>query len=478
MRGLWRLHHLILLRGEESEPALPFLGGDTSNIYCWFLIGVGGAGINVVTQFLSQARVPGLTPMSMSGINMRGLAGFALLTTNIMELLKPETAQILGADAPTGELGAEKKSTHVKLAEKHIIGHKLHRWMGSGANPNLARAWAEKDDLLTAHGGKLDEATDPEGLWRQAQGFILVHGVGKGTGCGATPVIAKRIKKELKGSPAVFSLTILPQLPKHGYRVQVAAEREITNALIGLADIVKAVDGVFICENAHLAMHIAQESLPRSADFYRRLNQPIIELLNTLFISKVHVETGVQTDIMDIQQHCRVSSPEPDMGSIQVPCHWVTSAPTDLSIMVRNALSDPAKMAPCDERTASDVYLMEVLPRSYHHIGWEHYLSALEVLREVLETGEIESPALSPPSVALAETEDSRTLILLANPRILELVEALKIACSYAFGRKRSPVYREMLEEREDILRKIFRMCDLEEEFDEIWGQRGAKVMR
>jgi len=291
-------------------------------------------------------------------------------------------------------------------------------------------------------------------------------------------VIAKRIKEELKGQPAVFSLTILPQLPKPGQRIRVASEKEITNALIGLADVVQAVDGVFVCENAHLAEHVVQGSLPRSADFYRKLNQPIIELLNTLFISKVHVERGVQTDIMDIMQHCRVCSPDPNMGSIQVPCHWVTRAPTDLSVMVKNALTDPAKMAPCDEKTASDVYLMEVLPIDYHDIGWKHYLEALEVLRKMLGTDDMYSPALSPPSVALAETEDSRTLILLANPKIPELVEALKIACSYAFGRERSPVYREMLEEREDALHKIFKMCGLEEEFDEIWGQRGKMMVR
>lgn len=172
----------------STEPAvkqeLPALAAQPLSIR---IIGVGGAGGNVVAQ--------------MAGSDLRQLRLVALHTS----------ARILAAtDAP----------------EKILIGGDLTHGLGAGGDPSLARAAAERDVAIL------------KDLCAKVDLLFIVTGLGGGTGTGVAPVLA-RVAKE--SGALVVGVATLP--------FEIEGPRRKRQAQQGLAELKAAADTVICFAN-------------------------------------------------------------------------------------------------------------------------------------------------------------------------------------------------------------------------------------
>ncbi len=154
------------------------------------IIGVGGAGCNILDFLWSKK-----------------LDGVELITIN------------------TDAQDLKKKKADLKLQ----IGRKLTSGLGAGMNPDIGkRALLEEKDLVL-------NSIKPASL------YILVIGLGGGTGSGAGPELAKALKER---GGTVFGIFVLPFYFEGRSRLQIAQ-----NALLELK---KSVDSYLLLDNNKL----------------------------------------------------------------------------------------------------------------------------------------------------------------------------------------------------------------------------------
>lgn len=352
---------------EEDEPesgpggSLGGTGDEFEDTYGkkWFIIGVGGAGNNIVDALLMRRDTLLRNNEDRAQIWQRGLAGYGVLNTNIFELESTYYAQ------------EEKDYTRNDLLSNAIIGFDEHDYTGMGRRWDAGKRVMEAD--FTDGKNPFRDRWDMKAQnLRDAQGIIFVHSVTKGTGCGATPVLAEHIRDDvLTGDFTIekpmLSATVLPS------RSREFGGREKANGVVGMGRMSRAVDAIIPFDNSCL-QDVSSDIHPRIEDVeaynpqYAELNRPLVAFLEAFTMSSTPQGSGdrsmsIQSEGFDVADSIR---PVEDKYQVDLDRDYnpaVVLAPvlgrardaeidrTALEILTRNALFHN-KLADFDPRTA------------------------------------------------------------------------------------------------------------------------------
>ncbi len=172
------------------------------------VVGVGGAGCNAIKN---------LTEF--------GIIGVDLIAINT------DSKQLNNSPAP------------VKLT----IGKTKTRGQGAGANPEVGRIAAEEDYQTIVD------------LLKNKDMVFITAGMGKGTGTGASPIVAKAVREHVNDAnkddaPVVVGIVITPLENEGPIRKK--------NAMEGLEELRNHVDGLIIVSNEKLAKLSSEQKLP------------------------------------------------------------------------------------------------------------------------------------------------------------------------------------------------------------------------
>lgn len=210
-----------------------------------FFIGFGQAGGKIVDMFLEQDKKLGRN-------SFRGIA-VNTARTDLMGL------------------------KHIDMKDRILIGQTVVKGHGVGTD-NAAGAritFDETDSIISA--------IDKRGT-HDVDAFMIVAGLGGGTGSGGTPVLARSLKKIYR--EPVYTLGILPA-PEEGRLYSYNAARS-------LATLVKEADNTFIFDNS--AWKNEGESI-KSA--FSRLNDEIVRRFGVLFRAGEVGSAGIGEMVVD-----------------------------------------------------------------------------------------------------------------------------------------------------------------------------------
>jgi cell division GTPase FtsZ len=211
-----------------------------------FFIGFGQAGGKIVDMFVEQDKK----------IGRQSFRGIAVNT------------------ARTDLMGLR----HIEMKDRVLIGQTLVKGHGVGTD-NAAGARITFDEIDT-----ITSAIEKKGT-HDVDAFMIVAGLGGGTGSGGTPVLARALKKIYR--EPVYALGILPA-PEEGRLYTYNAARSLTT-------LVNEADNTFLFDNN--AWKNEGESVKNA---YKRLNDEIARRFGVLFrAGEVSKKMGVGEMVVD-----------------------------------------------------------------------------------------------------------------------------------------------------------------------------------
>lgn len=272
----------------------------------WFVIGVGGAGNNIVDSILMRRETLRERNDPRARIWEGGLAGYGILNTNIAELEQTYYTQEV------------KGYSRTDLLSNAIIGQGVHNYQGMG------RRWD--------HGKKVMEADFEDGnnpfqtRWdmspqqlRDAQAIMFIHSVTKGTGCGATPVLAEKTRELLHDDDFVISKAFLSSvvLPQQNSPEMEYGGKATINGVVGLAQLSSAVNAIIPFDNGRLDS--VEKDIRPDVDnieqyipgHYAHLNKPLIAFLEAFTMSSTpqfverEATMSIHGDVFDVADSFR-----------------------------------------------------------------------------------------------------------------------------------------------------------------------------
>lgn len=210
-----------------------------------FFIGFGQAGGKIVDMFIEQDK-------RMQAQSFRGIA-VNTARTDLMGL------------------------KHIELKDRLLIGQTVVKGHGVGTdNVTGARVTADEIDTII-------NAIDSRGT-HDVDAFVIIAGLGGGTGSGGSPVLARHLKRIYR--EPVYSIGILPA-PEEGRLYSYNAARS-------LSTLVNEADNTFIFDNS--AWKNEGESVK---DAYSRLNDEIVRRFGVLFRAGEVGKAGVGEMVVD-----------------------------------------------------------------------------------------------------------------------------------------------------------------------------------
>ncbi|HVP96663.1 tubulin/FtsZ family protein [Methanoregula sp.] len=210
-----------------------------------FFIGFGQAGGKIVDMFIEQDKKLGTN-------SFRGIA-VNTARTDLMGL------------------------KHIEMKDRILIGQTLVKGHGVGTdNVTGARVTADEIDSII-------NAVDSRGT-HDIDAFVIVAGLGGGTGSGGSPVLARHLKRIYR--EPVYALGIIPA-PEEGRLYSYNAARSLTT-------LVNEADNTFIFDNS--AWKNEGESV-KSA--FQRLNNEVVRRFAILFRAGEMSRMGVGEMVVD-----------------------------------------------------------------------------------------------------------------------------------------------------------------------------------
>lgn len=248
----------------------------------WYLIGVGGAGNNILDAILLRQETLEENNERRARIWNGGLAGYGPLNTNISELEQTYYAQ------------EEKNYSRNDLLPNCIIGWGKHDYAGAGYRWDIGKELIEAD--FADDGDPFQERWDmKKSDIQDSQALMFVHSVTKGTGCGSTPTLAENIRDRVLEDDFVVPKPLFSSIviPSEGSEYSEFGGRAKVNGIVGLARASRAVDAIIPFDNNRLA-DVQADIRPRidrlgeyNPPQYEEINKPLVAFLEAFTMSSV-----------------------------------------------------------------------------------------------------------------------------------------------------------------------------------------------
>lgn len=335
--------------GEEHAETRENIDRGTSKK--WLVIGIGGAGNHILDTMLMRRDTLAEQNHSLADVWEEGIADYLSLNTNNSEVYGTYYAQV------------DKEYSREALERYCMIGFNQHTYSGTGRDWRRGRDFMQHD--FDGEQNALVERWDIDRQsLRGAQAVMLVHSVTKGTGCGATPVLAENICEMLESSgpggdgssvKPVLSSVVLPSEDTFG-------GGNMVRGVIGIARLSKAVDGILPFDNSQLeqirddlAVEVRSEWLQYNPPQYQNINRLLVSFLEGFTMSSTPISydasatmriSGDMFDVPDsirpaVQKYPTDIDLEYDPAVVMVPVlgrHDSPSTEQDLDTLVRSTL--------------------------------------------------------------------------------------------------------------------------------------------
>lgn len=252
----------------------------------WLLIGVGGAGNHILDAILMRRDTLRRENSALAEVWERGIADYLNLNSNRAEVYETYYTQV------------DKEYSPEALVTNCMIGHNRHSYSGAGRDWERGREFMQYDFEGETNAFLERWDVDRQSL-RGAQAVMLVHSVTKGTGCGATPVLAENLREILESSgpgeqgrthKPILSSVVLPSRNEFG-------GSEMIRGVIGIARLSEAVDGLIPFDNAQLGSIRSDLAADINEDWLETYNPPKYTAVNRLLVSFLEGFTMSSTPI-------------------------------------------------------------------------------------------------------------------------------------------------------------------------------------
>ncbi|WP_309492965.1 tubulin/FtsZ family protein [Candidatus Hecatella orcuttiae] len=245
------------------------------------------------------------------------------------------------------------------IPQKHrvLIGQSAVKGHGVGLNNELAAKIMEKDHPMIKRVLSEREHLDIDA-------FLLIAGLGGGTGSGGTPVLVKALK-ESYGEP-VYVLGVLPSDDEGGLMCYNAAR-----SLVSLKD---KADGIILFDNNLWR----REGLPIQAS-YDAMNHQVVKPLPVLMgAGEVTAKDKIGAKVVDASDIMNTIRQFTVLGHSEVQLGGLWSKKVDIHELIRLAVTGKLT-AECDIKQARRVLFMVAgPPREMSRAGIDHARSWLE----------------------------------------------------------------------------------------------------
>jgi hypothetical protein len=304
---------------EATESTAP-LSGATGNK--WLMIGVGGAGNHILDAVLMRRDTLRNQNSTLSTVWEGGLADYGSLNTNLTELGQTYYAQV------------DREYSREALVANCMIGYGQHNYSGAGRNWKVGRQLMQTD-----FEGETNALRDRLSISlsdiEASQAVMLINSVTKGTGCGATPVLAENIRNQLTQgtgddetiavSKPIISSVVLPSDHEFG-------ASEMVRGVVGMTYLSKAVDGIIPFDNSKLDDPPAELSVDIDRDILERFNPPMYTDINRLIVTFLEAFTMSSTpQTSDTAKSARINGEVFDVPDSYRPVQRKYSLDADLA---------------------------------------------------------------------------------------------------------------------------------------------------
>lgn len=275
---------------DEPEPATTDRAGSSENTTSsdfsdagsarnkWLLFGVGGCGNNLIDSVHLRRHTLEDASDPLAEIWGSGIQGTVSTNTNRTELRESYYAKEVYESGPDEFAG-------------------IHKFPGDGAGVNEAegdrlaqKGFNERRMYARWEGGSRNDI-------KRAQAVMFLHSAVKGTGSGSTPVIAKRLNKDIRaendGRPPLYSSVVLPEQGAdylmQGQEVQMGG-RKLQNATACLARLSSHVDIILPFQNSYLERAKADvrvDGIESHFDDYIEANKSLVAFLEAFSMSSI-----------------------------------------------------------------------------------------------------------------------------------------------------------------------------------------------
>jgi len=251
----------------------------------WLMTGVGGAGNHIMDAVLMRRDTLRNENSSLASVWDGGLANYSNLNTNITELGETYYAQV------------DRQFQREALISNCMIGYQHHNYAGAGRNWKAGRMWMQKD-----FEGESNAIRDRLDLnlkdLKASQAVMLIHSVTKGTGCGATPVLAENIRDLISESDTVDNIAAATKPLLSSVVLPSDSEfrgGEMIRGVVGMAYLSKAVDGIIPFDNKKLDDPPGELAVDIDPDMLGRYNPPMYSDINRLLVTFLEAFTMSST---------------------------------------------------------------------------------------------------------------------------------------------------------------------------------------
>lgn len=446
---------------------------DADQNYRWFLFGVGGCGGNLIDSVILRSETLRDGSMELDDAWPEAVRGVATVNTNSADELdgtyyaqeyRSKDARDIAREYKIGPDGIEGAGA------VEVIGSQAAQWTFQQT---------ENDFAGLQWGGAADHSRI-----NTAQAVIFLHSAVKGTGTGATPVIAQELDAAV-GDNSIDDLPMLnPGLTSFSVSVlpdSTADDLETSNGIVGFARLAKQVDAIIPFDNENL------DGIPDSlraniegtnnyqVDKYRERNESLISFLETFAFSGVRkggdedsVMGGDGFDLEDAYNPARVLKTgegnnlavvmAPAYGKIRTGSGEFTEQ--SLESLVTNTLTE-GKLVDFDHETGwGGAFLFET-PQSQHKqvetVVNRHFDDIVE-RPEHLNTGEdaMEGDQMFPTRTQYlfrSDIDSVRLWALVYNPEMSRLEQWRNWAESHRGGPQQ---YQQRLDKKWDEIESVF----------------------
>lgn len=319
----------------------------------WLMVGVGGAGNNIMDALLMRRDTLERNNDPLGQVWDQGIAGYAGLNSNINELTDTYYAQV------------DKEFSKQQLLQNSMIAYTFHNHQGAGRRWRVGRRLMQVD-FKDERNAIRDRYEFSQKDVEASQAIMLIHSVTKGTGCGATPVLAENLREMTESrselladvgiSKPILSSVVLPSADDFG-------NNEMVRGAVGMSYLAEAVDGIIPFDNEQLAA--VQTDLELTIDEsdlkafnppdYTDINKLIVAFLEAFTMSSTSYVRGQESesvsgetlDVPDIFRPVEAKYPADDerefrpavvMAPVLGRLHGASFEPAKLDLLVRNAL--------------------------------------------------------------------------------------------------------------------------------------------